>query len=70
MDAKGKSLIRSHRDLVVWQRAMDLVDETYALTDSFPKREQFGITAQMRSAAVSIPANIAEGFGRRTPTSR
>ena len=47
---------------------MEVVDETYRLTDSFPKEEKYGITAQMRRSAVSIPANIAEGHGRRTTT--
>ena len=58
--------VRSHRDLIVWQRGLELVDETYSSTDRFPPREQYGITAQMRAAAVSIPANIAEGHGRHT----
>ena len=58
--------IRSFRDLIVWQRAMELVREIYRLTEPFPKRELYGLTAQMRRAAVSIPANIAEGRGRFT----
>ena len=58
--------IRNTRDLIVWQRAIELVLETYRLTESFPKREIYGLAAQMRSAAVSIPANIAEGRGRYT----
>jgi four helix bundle protein len=57
----------SHRDLIVWQRGLELVDRTYALTDQFPDRERYGITAQMRAAALSVPANIAEGEGRRSP---
>lgn len=56
--------IRTYRDLVAWQLGMDLVQTVYGLTNSFPKVEQFGLTSQMRRAAVSIPANIAEGFGR------
>ena len=56
--------IRSHRDLTIWQRSMQLVNETYDLTESYPKREMYGLTAQMRRSAVSIPANIAEGQGR------
>jgi four helix bundle protein len=56
--------IRSYRDLVVWQRAMDLVVSVYALTAGFPRHEQFGLTSQMRRAAVSIVANLAEGSGR------
>jgi four helix bundle protein len=57
---------RSFRDLVVWQKAHELVLAVYRLTESFPEREKFGLSHQMRRAAVSIPANIAEGFGKRT----
>jgi len=56
--------IRTYRDLVAWQLGMDLVQTVYGLTNSFPKVEQFGLTSQMRRASVSIPANIAEGYGR------
>ncbi len=63
--ALTKSKVRCHRDLVVWQRAMELVRETYRLTASFPPREMYGLTAQMRRASVSIAANIAEGHARR-----
>ena len=62
-----KPAIRSHRDLIVWQKAMDLVTTVYRLTENFPKSELYGLTSQMRRAAVSIPANIAEGQGRRLP---
>lgn len=58
--------VRSYRDLVAWQKAMDLATAVYRATESFPTREQFGLTNQMRRAAVSIPSNIAEGQGRRT----
>ena len=54
-----------YRDLVVWQRAMDLVESVYLATAGFPRDEQFGLTSQMRRAAVSVPSNIAEGQGRR-----
>ena len=57
---------RSFRDLMVWQKAHEFVLAVYRLTDSFPDREKFGISHQMRRAAVSIPANIAEGFGKRS----
>jgi four helix bundle protein len=57
-------MIRSYKDLVAWQRAIELVFEIYRLTRSFPADERFGLTAQMRRAAVSIPSNIAEGHGR------
>lgn len=59
--------IRSHRDLIVWQRGMDLVVAVYDLCKNFPKDETYGLTSQIRRAAVSIPANIAEGQGRRLP---
>ena len=55
---------RSYKDLVVWQKAMDLVTATYRATKNFPKEELFGLTSQARRAAVSIPSNIAEGQGR------
>ena len=58
--------IRSHRDLEVWKDAMRLVEIAYRLTDTRPSREQFGLTQQMRRAAVSIPSNIAEGHSRHT----
>lgn len=57
--------IRSHRDLIVWQKAMDLVESVYKATASFPKEETYALTSQIRRAVVSIPANIAEGQGRR-----
>ena len=56
----------SHKDLIVWQRAMDLAVEIYHLTERFPRQEIYGLTAQMRRAAVSIPSNIAEGRRRAT----
>jgi four helix bundle protein len=59
------SQIKSHRDLIVWQKAMALVESVYQATASFPKEETYGLTSQIRRAVVSIPANIAEGQGRR-----
>lgn len=56
--------IRSYRDLKIWQRAIDLVEEIYNVTRSFPSEEKFGLTSQMRRCSVSVPSNIAEGFGR------
>ena len=53
--------IHSYKDLIVWQKSMDLVVEIYKLTDKFPKDELYGLTSQMRRASVSIPSNIAEG---------
>ena len=56
--------IESYKDLDVWQVAMTLAQESYLLTTPFPKDEMYGMAAQIRRAAVSIPANIAEGYGR------
>jgi four helix bundle protein len=57
-------MVKSYRDLEVWQKAMDLVVESYRLTRLLPKSEMFGLSSQIQRAAVSIPANIAEGHGR------
>ena len=57
--------VRSYRDLLVWQKSLSLVKNIYSRTLSFPKCEAYGLSAQMRRAAVSIPSNIAEGQGRR-----
>jgi four helix bundle protein len=57
---------QSFKDLLVWQHAIGLTTEIYKLTATFPKAEQFGLTNQMRRAAVSIASNIAEGYGRAT----
>jgi four helix bundle protein len=57
---------RHFRDLIVWQRAMKLASVVYAATKAFPKEEMFGLTSQIRRAAVSVPSNIAEGHGRLT----
>ena len=56
--------VRHYRDLIAWQKAMDLVVLIYEATEKFPPRERFGLTNQVRRAAVSIPSNIAEGQGR------
>lgn len=58
------SSIKSYRDLTVWQDAMALAVAVYELTRSFPKEELYGLTSQMRRAAASVAANIAEGHGR------
>ena len=55
-----------YSELVVWQKAMDLVTAIYKITSSFPADERFGLTSQVRRAAVSIPSNIAEGQGRKS----
>jgi four helix bundle protein len=60
-------IVRSYRDLDAWQLAMDTVIATYRISRAFPADERFGLTAQVRRAAVSIPANIAEGLNRLGP---
>lgn len=57
--------IKTHKDLLVWKKSIDLVEQIYTFTKQFPKEELYGITNQMRRCAVSIPANIAEGSGRK-----
>ena len=59
--------ISSYRDLEVWQLSMQLAKEVYSMTRDFPKGELYGLTSQLRRASVSIPANIAEGYGRDNP---
>ena len=56
---------KSFTDLVVWQKAHQFVVKTYVVTQKFPKEERYGLTSQFRRAAISIAANIAEGFSRR-----
>ncbi len=58
--------VQTHRDLEVWQRAMTLVERCYGETKSFPQDERFGLTGQLRRAAVSVPSNVAEGSCRLT----
>jgi len=58
------SVIQSYRDLRVWQAGMDLAKAAYGVTKSWPKEEMFGMTSQVRRSEASVPANIAEGFGR------
>ena len=59
-------IVKSYRDLLVWQRSMDLVEICYVIASAFPKEEVYGLTSQLRRAVVSIPANIAEGHTRAT----
>ena len=58
--------VQHYRELIVWQKAMILVEAVYRATNDFPKTEIYGLTSQIRRAAVSIPSNIAEGQGRST----
>ncbi len=59
-------MVKCYKDLLVWQKSMDLVVSVYTLTRSFPPFEVYGLSSQMQRAAVSIPSNIAEGFERGT----
>ncbi len=61
-----RAVVKSYRDLKVWQQAFSLSVAAYRHTRKFPTSELYGLTSQLRRAAVSIPANIAEGYGRRT----
>ena len=56
---------RPHRKLDVWQKSMELVREIYQTTSTFPKNEEYGLSSQMRRAAVSVPSNLAEGAARK-----
>ncbi|MCQ9206422.1 MAG: four helix bundle protein [Omnitrophica bacterium] len=57
-------MVKSYKDLNVWKKGIAIVDNVYVITDKFPRQEQYGLVAQMRRCAVSIPSNIAEGFVR------
>lgn len=56
--------MKTIRDLLIWQKAMSFVTKTYQITQKFPKEELFGLTSQIRRSAISLPSNIAEGYGR------
>lgn len=60
------TIANSYKDLIVWQKSIDLVTEVYSVTKNFPREEIYGLTSQMRRCAVSIPSNIAEGRNRGT----
>ncbi len=60
------SEIKTFRDLIAWQKAMELARTVYRITEQMPTNEKFGLTSQMRRAAVSIPSNIAEGYARQS----
>ena len=63
---RERQKIRNFKDLEIWQRGLDLATSVYSVTKAFPKEEVYGLTSQMRRAAVSVPSNIAEGFNRRS----
>jgi four helix bundle protein len=58
--------VRNYRDLIVWQKAMELVTAIYHHTKSFPDQERYGLTLQLRRSSVSLPSNMAEGYGRNS----
>ncbi len=58
--------LKTYKDLIAWQKAIKLVNAIYAVTKTFPSDEKFGLTSQLNRAAVSVPSNIAEGWGRET----
>ena len=58
--------LKSYKELIVWQRSIELVKAVYKATESFPKSEIYGLTSQLRRASISVPSNIAEGYGRRS----
>jgi four helix bundle protein len=59
-------MLKNYKELQVWQKSYDLCLKIYRITSTFPKEERFGLTSQIRRSVVSIPSNIAEGYGRRT----
>lgn len=59
-------MLKNYEELKVWQKSYQLCLDVYKATKSFPKEEKYGLTSQMRRAAVSVPSNIAEGYGRKT----
>lgn len=62
----AEAVVNSYRDLRVWKEAMELAAQCYRITRSFPREEAFGLTSQIRRAGSSVPANIAEGYGRES----
>ncbi len=63
------STISTYKDLIVWQKSMNLVKEIYLLAKSFPKTEEYGLSSQIKRSAISVPSNIAEGWGRNSSKS-
>jgi four helix bundle protein len=65
-EGKREERMKTHKDLDIWKRGVDLVTDIYTLTKSFPKEENYGLSSQMQRAAVSYPSNIAEGAARNS----
>ena len=65
MQSASQTKAKGFKDLIVWQKAYQLVKELYGMTSTFPKEELYGLSQQLRRAAVAIPSNIAEGYGRQ-----
>ena len=63
------SSIKSYKDLLIWQKGIEIVTDLYQLVENFPKEEQYALTSQLKRAAVLIPSNIAEGYGRNSTQS-
>ncbi|MCX6183695.1 MAG: four helix bundle protein [Flavobacterium sp.] len=61
--------IKSYKDLLIWQKGINIVVNVYELTEEFPKEERYALTSQLKRAALSIPSNIAEGYGRNSTQS-
>ena len=61
-----RTMLKNYKELKVWQKSYELCLEIYRITAKFPKEERYGLTSQIRRAAVSVPSNIAEGYGRKT----
>lgn len=59
-------MLKDYKDLIVWQKSYDLCLQVYKTTHTFPKEEKYGLVVQMRRSAVSVPSNIAEGYGKKT----
>ena len=62
----ASGMLKNYKELIVWQKSYQLCIEIYRITKDFPKEEKFGLTSQIRRAVVSVPSNIAEGYGRKT----
>ncbi len=63
------SSIKSYKDLIIWQKGLEIVSNVYKLVEGFPKDELYALTSQMKRASISIPSNIAEGYGRSSTQS-